>query len=162
MALGIEGNRVRARHVLHEGEELYCSLSWAEELASPAGLEDAKARLDATTRFWRDWVDRARIPDHQWRGPIQRSALAIKGLTFMPTGATVAALTTSLPETPGRRAQLGLPLHVDPRLDVHAAGAALAEPRLGGRRVHAVRRRPRARTPTARCRSCTASTAAAT
>ena len=61
----------------------------------------------------------------------------------MPTGATVAALTTSLPETPGRRAQLGLPLHVDARHDVHAPGAPLAQPRLGGRRVHAVRRRPR-------------------
>ena len=58
-------------------------------------------RLDATTRFWRAWLGRARMPDHRWRDPIQRSALAIKGLTYMPTGATVAALTTSLPETPG-------------------------------------------------------------
>src|SRR5207237_939769 len=43
----------------------------------------------------------------------------------------------------GRRAQLGLPLHLDARLDVHAPGAPLAQPRLGGRRVHAVRRRSR-------------------
>jgi alpha,alpha-trehalase len=101
MPMGIEGNRVRARHVLREGETAFCSLSWAEELESPADAEDAKARLAATTRFWRSWLARARVPDHRWRGPIQRSALAIKGLTYMPTGATVAALTTSLPETPG-------------------------------------------------------------
>jgi GH15 family glucan-1,4-alpha-glucosidase len=101
MALGIEGNRVRARHTLHEGETLFCSLSWAEELESPADGAEATARLAATTRFWRTWLSRARLPDHRWREPIQRSALAIKGLTYMPTGATVAALTTSLPETPG-------------------------------------------------------------
>jgi GH15 family glucan-1,4-alpha-glucosidase len=101
MAMGIEGNRVRARHALEQGEQLYCSLSWAEELASPRDLDDANARIAATRRYWRGWLSRARLPDHRWRDPIQRSALAIKGLTYMPTGATVAALTTSLPETPG-------------------------------------------------------------
>jgi alpha,alpha-trehalase len=101
MALGIEGNRVRARHTLEAGETLYCALTWAEGLALPADRDDAVARLAATTRFWRTWLSRARIPDHQWRTPLQRSALTIKGLTYMPTGATVAALTTSLPETPG-------------------------------------------------------------
>jgi GH15 family glucan-1,4-alpha-glucosidase len=101
MELGVEANRVRARHVLRPGEQLYCALSWADGLAGPAGLEEANQRLEDTTRFWRGWLGRARIPDHRWREPIQRSALAIKGLTYMPTGATVAALTTSLPETPG-------------------------------------------------------------
>jgi GH15 family glucan-1,4-alpha-glucosidase len=101
MALGIEGNRARARHVLREKETLFCSLSWASELASPADTEDAVGRISTTARFWRSWLAGARIPDHRWRQPVLRSALAIKGLTYMPTGATVAALTTSLPETPG-------------------------------------------------------------
>ena len=99
--LGIEGNRVRARHVLKAGEQMFCSLSWAEDLESPATVDEANARLAATTTFWRSWLGRARFPDHRFREPIQRSALTIKGLTYMPTGATVAALTTSLPETPG-------------------------------------------------------------
>ena len=101
LSVGIEGNRVRARHVLRKGERAYCSLSWAEALASPADVDQADAAILATTTFWREWLDRARLPDHRWREPIQRSALAIKGLTYMPTGATVAAATTSLPETPG-------------------------------------------------------------
>jgi alpha,alpha-trehalase len=101
MALGIEGDRVRARHALKPGERVYCSLSWAESLISPADVDEAVERLDATVRYWRAWLGRARLPDHRWRDAIQRSALVTKGLTYMPTGATVAALTTSLPETPG-------------------------------------------------------------
>ena len=101
LALGIEGNRVRGRHVLGTGDRAYCALSWAEELAAPQDADEANARMAATVRFWRSWLGRARIPDHRFRDPVQRSALTIKGLTYMPTGATVAALTTSLPETPG-------------------------------------------------------------
>jgi GH15 family glucan-1,4-alpha-glucosidase len=101
LAVGIEAGRVRARHSLHEGEQLFCSLSWAEGFASPADAADAAERIATTARYWRTWIGHARIPDQRWRQPILRSALAIKGLTYMPTGATVAALTTSLPETPG-------------------------------------------------------------
>ena len=101
MQIGIEGERVRARHTLTQGEQVYCSLSWAEGLSAPETIDEANARLAATTRFWRSWLARSRPLDHRWRQPIERSALTIKGLTYMPTGATVAALTTSLPETPG-------------------------------------------------------------
>jgi GH15 family glucan-1,4-alpha-glucosidase len=101
MPLGVEGGAAQARHTLQKGEQAFCSLSWAEELASPEDVDEANARLSETTEYWRTWVSKARMPDHRFRGAIQRSALTIKGLTYMPTGATVAALTTSLPETPG-------------------------------------------------------------
>jgi alpha,alpha-trehalase len=101
MLIGIEAGQARARHVLREGEELYCALSWDDACPAPMTVEEANERLNTTTKFWRHWLARARIPDHELRPLIQRSALAIKGLTYMPTGATVAALTTSLPETPG-------------------------------------------------------------
>ena len=80
-----------------------CSARCRGPTASPHRTTSTmpQRRIDTTVAFWRNWLDKARIPDHRWRNPIQRSALAIKGLTYMPTGATVAALTTSLPETPG-------------------------------------------------------------
>jgi alpha,alpha-trehalase len=101
LALGVEGNSVRAHHVLGPGDRAYCALSWDEGLPGPQDADQAEARLAATTRYWRTWLGRARIPDHLYRVAIARSALTIKGLTFMPTGAAVAALTSSLPETPG-------------------------------------------------------------
>jgi GH15 family glucan-1,4-alpha-glucosidase len=101
MLLGIEAGRARARRVLHAGETVYCALAWSEDALVPGSVEEASAQLEATTMFWRDWLARAAIPDHPLGPLIQRSALTIKGLTYMPTGASVAALTTSLPETPG-------------------------------------------------------------
>ncbi|HUA48243.1 MAG TPA: glycoside hydrolase family 15 protein [Solirubrobacteraceae bacterium] len=102
LQLGIEATRARARHTLQVGERAYAALSWGEGLRGPADVEQATARLDRTLQFWRHWLGRTRpLADHRWREAIQRSALTIKGLTYRPTGATVAAPTTSLPETPG-------------------------------------------------------------
>jgi GH15 family glucan-1,4-alpha-glucosidase len=101
LSVGVEAGRTRGRHVLEAGDRAYCALTWAEGFEAPADVADAERRIAATVRFWRRWLDGARVPDHRYRHPIQRSALATKGLTYLPTGATVAALTTGLPETPG-------------------------------------------------------------
>ncbi len=100
MRVGIEGNRVHARHTLQEGERRFCAMSWTEELGGPRTVEQANTHLERTSRFWRGWLEEGTYPDHPWRLQLQRSALVLKGLTFMPTGALVAAPTTSLPETP--------------------------------------------------------------
>ena len=77
----------QARHTLQKGEQAFCSLSWAEEFESPEDVDEANARLSETTEYWRRWISKARMPDHRFREAIQRSALTIKGLTYMPTGA---------------------------------------------------------------------------
>ena len=56
--------------------------------------------MERTSDYWREWLNRGSFPDHPWRSYLQRSALTLKGLTYAPTGAMLAAATTSLPETP--------------------------------------------------------------
>ena len=100
MRMGFEGGRAMARTLLKEGEVRYCALSWSEH-PPPESYEDAYARLVWTAHHWQHWLARGNFPDHPWRHFLERSALTLKGLTFTPTGALVAAATTSLPETPG-------------------------------------------------------------
>ena len=98
--LGFEGPRAIAHSLVKEGEVRYCALSWGEEPA-PADSDDAYRRLVWTAHHWQHWLARARLPDHRWRPFLERSALTLKGLTYEPTGAILAAATTSLPEDPG-------------------------------------------------------------
>ena len=78
---------------------MYCALSWSEH-KPPADFDEAYTRLVWTAHHWQHWLDRGNFPDHPWRTFLQRSALTLKGLTYAPTGALIAAATTSLPETP--------------------------------------------------------------
>jgi GH15 family glucan-1,4-alpha-glucosidase len=101
LRVGIEGSVARARHRLKTGETRYCALSWSRLLDGPRSSEEAFRALQTTSEYWRGWLADGKFPDHRWRGHLQRSALVLKGLTYAPTGAMVAAPTTSLPETPG-------------------------------------------------------------
>jgi GH15 family glucan-1,4-alpha-glucosidase len=98
--MGIEGNRTHGRHTMSGGEKRFCALSWTEGKGGPHTVEQAEEYMDRTSHFWRTWLAEGTYPDHIWRLHLERSALTLKGLTFMPTGALVAAATTSLPETP--------------------------------------------------------------
>jgi GH15 family glucan-1,4-alpha-glucosidase len=99
LRLGFEGPRATARHRMKEGETAYCALSWSEH-EPPNDYGEAYERLVWTAHHWQHWLDGGNFPDHPWRSFLQRSALTLKGLTYAPTGALIAAATTSLPEAP--------------------------------------------------------------
>ena len=100
MRIGFEGSSATARTLIRAGETRFCALSWSEH-EPPHTYDEGYERLVWTAHHWQHWLARGNFPDHPWRSHLQRSALTLKGLTFAPTGALVAAPTTSLPETPG-------------------------------------------------------------
>jgi alpha,alpha-trehalase len=102
MELSIEDGVGRGTLRLREDETGFCAVTWGDgDLGGPRSAPEALERLDSTEEFWRDWLRDGKFPDHPWRIHLQRSALVLKGLTYAPTGALLAAPTTSLPETPG-------------------------------------------------------------
>lgn len=88
------------------GQRRYLLMAhWAPEridpdVPAPASPGDMDAALAATTRWWQGW-SRQIEAEGPYRSQVETSALALKGLTYAPTGASVAAATTSLPESPG-------------------------------------------------------------
>ena len=97
--LGFEGPRALARTLVKEGETRFVALSWGP-VAPPTTFDEAYRRQVWTAHHWQHWLARGHFPDHPWRSYLERSALTLKGLTYGPTGAIIAAATTSLPETP--------------------------------------------------------------
>ena len=98
--LGVLGARCYGRTTLTQGQSAFVVLSWGGGNI-PASQDEAASALNTTVDYWRDWLSAAKIPDHPWKPYLDRSALTLKGLSYAPTGAIMAASTTSLPETPG-------------------------------------------------------------
>ena len=97
--LGLEGRIVTGRTRMREGDKHFVALAFSP-LPGPTDLAGAERMVDETSEFWRQWLSQGSFPDHPWRAYLQSSALALKGLSYAPTGALMAAATTSLPETP--------------------------------------------------------------
>ncbi|WP_316768095.1 glycoside hydrolase family 15 protein [Streptomyces sasae] len=94
-----DGPDARADFKLAEGESAVFALDQAGEHIAPRGCARTEAELqfEDTVCYWRRWLHKSRYRG-RWREMVHRSALTLKLLTFAPTGAIVAAPTTSLPE----------------------------------------------------------------
>jgi GH15 family glucan-1,4-alpha-glucosidase len=96
---------IEARWRIQRGETAWIHMAWspAHQIRLPAlapGEQDLAQQLDRTVRFWRDWMRNFEY-EGDYTELVKRSALVLKALTYLPTGAFIAAPTTSLPETIG-------------------------------------------------------------
>jgi GH15 family glucan-1,4-alpha-glucosidase len=103
--LAVEDATMHASFVVREGERLGFSLRWSpaesQTTPEPTPAEEVAARIEDTAEAWRSWEAEHDIYDGERRDVVRLSARVLKGLTYRPTGAIVAAPTTSLPETVG-------------------------------------------------------------
>jgi GH15 family glucan-1,4-alpha-glucosidase len=98
-----EQGSVAAEFLLEEGRSevfLLRAHLGDDTVPCPPLHEEAEELFQGTVKFWQKWLSVCTYHG-RWREQVQRSALALKLLTFEPTGAIVAAPTTSLPEVIG-------------------------------------------------------------
>jgi GH15 family glucan-1,4-alpha-glucosidase len=103
--LAVEEGAVRATWTLQQGDTVWVEAAWTSSHVvrhpadAPTGATLAR-RLEETIAFWQDWMAGCRY-EGDYQAEVRRSALVLKALTYAPTGAVIAAATTSLPELLG-------------------------------------------------------------
>ncbi|MFN8164164.1 MAG: glycoside hydrolase family 15 protein [Solirubrobacterales bacterium] len=98
--LEIRDGTLAADFVIAEGGRERFTLSWHVSFDDTPPVEDADSALARTEAWWRSWGDRCTY-DGPYREHVQTSLRVLKAMTYEPTGALVAAPTTSLPEDIG-------------------------------------------------------------
>jgi GH15 family glucan-1,4-alpha-glucosidase len=100
----LDDSIVRARFTLRAGDDLSFALhhrTTSEPRPRSWTQTKIRERLDDTAEAWRTWSSLHQSYDGPWADLVMTSGRVLYGLTYFPTGAIVAAPTTSLPETPG-------------------------------------------------------------
>ncbi len=92
------GLSTQAGFTVREGETVPFVLTWSPSHQPEPAPVDGPKSLEETTRWWRDWVAGATLVAGGYRPHVVRSLITLKALTYSPTGAIVAAPTSSLPE----------------------------------------------------------------
>ena len=103
-SLEVRPSEVFARCVVRAGDVIDFSLAYRRvsgEVNDPTTVADVGAGLENTTEGWVSWSEQHRTYDGPYRDQVRRSALVLQALTYAPTGAVIAAATTSLPELDG-------------------------------------------------------------
>jgi GH15 family glucan-1,4-alpha-glucosidase len=102
--LAVDGATATGRFTLRVGESVGLALHHGQ-MWEPAltvwDQDEIAARLDDTLAGWRSWSAIHQTYEGPWRELVHHSGRVLQALTFEPTGAIVAAPTTSLPETVG-------------------------------------------------------------
>ncbi len=101
--LEARGSGITAEFVLRDGESiafLLCGLAPNASTPRPLAPHHAQTLMEQTVAYWRQWISKCTYQG-RWRELVHRSALVLELLSYEPTGAIVAAPTTSLPESIG-------------------------------------------------------------
>lgn len=95
-----EAGGVEAVFEVQAGRRLAFSLAHGQSSDKAPQAIDAEAALTGTRDYWRDWIGRF-TKETEWPDAVRRSLITLRALIYRPSGALVAAPTTSLPEIPG-------------------------------------------------------------